>query len=479
MFEDDTTSWLNVLSMFYGGALGDSLGVPFEFRWSRPISEYTGRLEYRPFMKSKYQGTRYGVVGQVSDDTEMSVALARSIVNNDGKYDQSKAVLSYIDWANSKPFGMGRNTRALFYGIKPNASTAFKTYKNRYKKRFNTKLKGGISPKDAQSNGSLMRCSALALSPGKDYRNVIDDVYLTNPNVINKECGVIYVKILRQLLFGDLGIDPLESAKQKPVIQAIEEAKSKKIKDVTKAKGWVVNAFYCAIYCLLNFEDYVDAINWVIKLGGDTDTNAAIAGCLMGAKIGYPFLIDQRIEPNLTIMLNANTSKGEFPRPERYLPSSYIEISEKFTTTTSQIRLENENYKDLLYYFKQDQTPFLYTQISNTTFKAHLFLNLRQVVILDVMREVGGNYIVDGITIKPMKNLLQVLKSIEKKPMNMQIFFSGTPTQSFPAYRFLTKFSEALIERALDTMHSEVTIVDIDNEYYNLLYGRDFFIINN
>ena len=112
----NTTFWWNVLAMFYGGALGDALGVPFEFRHSRPLSDYHGKLEYRPMMKSR-QGTRYGVVGSVSDDTDMSIALARSIIQNGGVYSRSKAILQYIEWANSKPMGMGHNTRKLFTTI--------------------------------------------------------------------------------------------------------------------------------------------------------------------------------------------------------------------------------------------------------------------------------------------------------------------------------------------------------------------------
>ena len=53
-----------------------------------------------------------------------------------------------------------------------------------------------------------MRCGALALLPGKSYKNVITDTDLTNPNKVNREVGVIYVKILRKLLFDKKEIAP-------------------------------------------------------------------------------------------------------------------------------------------------------------------------------------------------------------------------------------------------------------------------------
>lgn len=56
-----------------------------------------------------------------------------------------------------------------------------------------------------QSNGSLMRCSSLALIP--DYKDSMyamkTDVYLTNPNRINMEIEFFYVSFLRAILRGD------------------------------------------------------------------------------------------------------------------------------------------------------------------------------------------------------------------------------------------------------------------------------------
>lgn len=35
-----------LMGMFLGGFLGDSLGAPYEFKISRPLSDYRGLLEY-------------------------------------------------------------------------------------------------------------------------------------------------------------------------------------------------------------------------------------------------------------------------------------------------------------------------------------------------------------------------------------------------------------------------------------------------
>nr|QBK91769.1 MAG: ADP-ribosylglycohydrolase [Pithovirus LCPAC304] len=474
----NTTFWWNVLAMFYGGALGDALGVPFEFRHSRPLSDYHGKLEYRPMMKSR-QGTRYGVVGSVSDDTDMSIALARSIIQNGGVYSRSKAILQYIEWANSKPMGMGHNTRKLFTTIKFKAKSAINTYEAHYAKRFNPALKDGISKKDAQSNGSLMRCAALALSPGTNYKNVVDDVNLTNPNVINRECGVIYVKILRELLFGELGVDPLETAKQPKIQEAIRQAKNKEVRDVRSiGKGWVVHAFYCAVYCLLNFEDYASAIDWVIRLGGDTDTNAAIAGSLMGAKVGYPMLTDPEVEPNLVLLLSADPDQGEYPRPEKYHPLQYNDIVLSFGELLPEVHVQNENMKNVVFYYRQGFIPVLYTQLGDTAeYHAYFFLDDETLAVVDVVRQEEGVYDVLEIVVDAY-HTKKAIQSLQNNPKDLPIIFEGTPAPLFAAYRFLTLFTEALTERALDVMHADVRLFDPADRNYDVLYGHDFFLIN-
>lgn len=56
-----------------------------------------------------------------------------------------------------------------------------------------------------------------------------------------------------------------------------------------ETKGGVGTAFYMAIKSFLNFDNFQDAIDWIIgeHPRSDTDTNGAIFGALMGAKLGF------------------------------------------------------------------------------------------------------------------------------------------------------------------------------------------------
>src|SRR5579871_3586909 len=137
-----------IRGMIIGLALGDSLGLPMEFNRGQT---YTGKLfdfEY----KTRFGHKIFVTAGTVSDDTEMSLALARSLINNKG-YKEDSVISEYLKWANSGIRYMGRNTRQLFKGIKTIST---------YQKRLSQATSGPASTW-TQSNGSLMRCSSLAV----------------------------------------------------------------------------------------------------------------------------------------------------------------------------------------------------------------------------------------------------------------------------------------------------------------------------
>src|SRR5579862_892733 len=137
--------------MFMGAFLGDALGAPHEFRCNSHII-YTGKLEHQAFYISQFQGRRELAVGQVTDDSEMSLTLLRSIIENKG-YDRDKVIKGYMNWCNSGGWMIGKNTRAILKGV-----TTLRGYQNRIKKIL-------LLPEEerSQSNGGLMRCTHLAL----------------------------------------------------------------------------------------------------------------------------------------------------------------------------------------------------------------------------------------------------------------------------------------------------------------------------
>ena len=327
-----------IKGMIICAALSDALGVPHEFRSSK--YKYTGKLEFEGVVPSRWQCDKVMKVGQCSDDTEMSLTLMRSLLKY-GYYNKEEVCVDYMYWASGlvdkrnllegevskdiltpRPIGIGKNTRAIFAGIK-----TYKGYTSRSKKIFEQ----GVS----RGNGSLMRCHVLSLLPNDE--GFTEDCSLSNPDEICLETEKIYIYCLRMCL----------NNKNKEVIKQyllselnnINEEISKYIQnaldgnkvDVSgKTKGYILNGLYCALYALFHFDNYKDAIDYIICLGGDTDTNGCISGALLGCYYGYNNIsLEPVTKENINIMLNCTSEITG--RPKYYSLDDICDLCEKLS----------------------------------------------------------------------------------------------------------------------------------------------------
>ena len=305
--------------MLWGAAIGDALGTPHEFRTGTPLRRYSGLLEFPAVRQNRWQGRRVGVVGQVSDDTEMGLALAAALVAGQ-RYDPDRAVGAYLVWANSKCPFMGRNTRALLHGVK-----TLRGYRGRYQKVY-----GGGRPQDefTQSNGCLMRCAPLAALGAAAGEAARADCALTNPHPTCVDACQVYIRAAQELGAGaalEVVVAAAPGWAETPAVQGVLEAagRTEIERNVTgESKGWVLHALWCAFRALLVLGrdgSYEAAIDWVIRCSGDTDTNACIAGALLGACLGYEALeSEERTGANIAIARAADPNQGALKRPERY-----------------------------------------------------------------------------------------------------------------------------------------------------------------
>lgn len=289
--------------MFVGHALGDALGAPHEFRYH--TASYTGVLEHHTERLNRWTGARTKLaLGQCTDDTEMTLALRSSIVEN--VYDEERAIAAYLEWANSGCPFMGTNTRELFKGV-----TTIRGYRNRVKKRDMMK---------SQSNGCLMRCCPLALVDNWEEA-VVQDCSLTNPHPICVEACSVYIVGLRAALNGG---NVREAMLDRMSSQLKEELEAPH-RDIKTNKGFILNALWL-VWRYIDSPSYRGAIDEVIQMGGDTDTNAAIVGAMVGARLGLEAMMkDDLTASNVEVMMNCDTSSGDYPRPLKYHPKMYVD----------------------------------------------------------------------------------------------------------------------------------------------------------
>ena len=95
----------------------------------------------------------------------------------------------------------------------------------------------------------------------------------------------------------------------------------------TEFTGSVRWAFVLAFAALRRRMGFEQAIEWTLNKAGDTDTNAAIVGAMMGALWGWSLIPDWMSTPVLAF--DPTTCEVGRRRPALYAPSSLAHLTGK------------------------------------------------------------------------------------------------------------------------------------------------------
>jgi len=99
--------------------------------------------------------------------------------------------------------------------------------------------------------------------------------------------------------------------------------------DYVHQQGWVLTAFRNALWQLLHAPNLEDAVVDTVMRGGDTDTNAAICGALLGAVYGRNAVPGQWVKSLLKCRPAAGQPNVRHPRPECFWPVDALELAER------------------------------------------------------------------------------------------------------------------------------------------------------
>ena len=294
-----------------GQFVGDALGAMVEFKTPQDIR----KLYPDGNVLMEDGGTWDTLAGQVTDDSEMALMLARSIVN-EGIYDMPAVRKAYLEWYLSNPFDIGNQTER---GLIKNSNTS------------------------AESNGALMRVSPLGIySAGQeDWKGIaraVQDAEITHPVAMCRQANAVMVLALRYIIENDIdawaAYDAILSDVNKhkisdAVYMALDAAQRERPADYIVNQGWVLTAFQNAFYQLLYAENFTDGLQDTIIQGGDTDTNAAIAGSLLGAYHGIDDIPSEWQTKVLNCAPDKNNDNVVYPRPEFLWPNDILQLADK------------------------------------------------------------------------------------------------------------------------------------------------------
>ncbi|MEZ6021701.1 MAG: ADP-ribosylglycohydrolase family protein, partial [Planctomycetota bacterium] len=110
---------------------------------------------------------------------------------------------------------------------------------------------------------------------------------------------------------------------------AIAEAAHSPPADYVGQQGWVLIAFRNALWQLLHAPDLQTGVIDTVMRGGDTDTNAAICGALLGAVYGQDAIPAQWSECLLNCRPQAGQPGVHRPRPECFWPVDALELADQ------------------------------------------------------------------------------------------------------------------------------------------------------
>lgn len=253
-----------------GLMVGDALGAPAEFCYHEDImAKYPNGLQD---MVPGFCICTDRQAGVVTDDTQMAYCLHLALQDAHG-WSREAARKRYLEWLATDPPDIGEATYNALTG-NPNL--------------------------ESQGNGALMRILPIALwaavHPDFDWQIAArEDAAITHPHPVCAECNVVYVYALLQAMNNqptpqELYNATLAWAKEQgisaAVMNTLHRAAVERPDYDGEHIGWVLIALQSAFYQLLHAASFKDALIDIVSAGGDTDTNAAIAGALLGLLYG-------------------------------------------------------------------------------------------------------------------------------------------------------------------------------------------------
>lgn len=274
------------LGTLVGCAIGDALGNPFEMKSSsnKELLEWDGLF--------KAGGTFWvGEAGQYTDDTLMSIALSKSLIQSNG-FDVEDVAQEYLNWYNTgNTRGIGTTTASAIHRLKMGASY------------LDSGLTHNLDGTPTGGNGTAMRAAPIGLVYRNDLMKLMEvaqqDAAITH-NSLEPKMGSVTVALGVALLANNT-IDPCDLIKEVADVLPDSIMRDKMLLaqlmldecvEVETAlanigsSGYVPETVGAAFYCLARTSNFSSAVKMAIRCGGDTDTTGAICGALAGTHYG-------------------------------------------------------------------------------------------------------------------------------------------------------------------------------------------------
>ncbi len=272
------------LGCLAGLAVGNVLGLSVESRSREEVHSRLGSTGPFKRLPTEEKARVW------DDDLAMAMALSDSLDNLPPGADHldTRAILdAYLTWLRSGSRGIGSLTSEVLLNSlagEPDAS----------ERVWRIRSERGHRP---LGNGAVMRIAPLGLAfanePQKIPQLAGEDAALTHFDPICRQAAALIALLTAALVRGERAPMTFARIHAEPLLPEVAKAYNPVSLDQLSEqridgwdKGSTLVALQVAVSVLASGLPYIEALPWVIRQGGDTDTNGAIVGALIGSRDG-------------------------------------------------------------------------------------------------------------------------------------------------------------------------------------------------
>ena len=278
-----------------GLAVGDAVGMPFEFRAPgtfEPVIDMVG-------------GGSFGLpAGKWTDDTSMALCLADSLLETRG-FDPLDQITRYVRWWRS--------------GYRSSTGECFDIGNTTVDSLARFERSGdpwsGSTDSHASGNGSIMRLAPVAMAYSGDGPTAVgmsgDSSRTTHGSEEAVDACRYFGGLIASALSGASKDQILAGEPQRPASGAANvdmDSLSPNIREIAEGSfkvrqppeivgsGYVVRSLEAALWAFHSTEDFESGCLAAVNLGDDADTTAAVYGQIAGAYYGASGIPERWLE---------------------------------------------------------------------------------------------------------------------------------------------------------------------------------------
>jgi len=285
-----------VIGCVLGLALGDALGAPFEFRRREEIPDPL------PAFELSWNGRP---AGSWTDDTAMARNLWRSLAEH-GRLDTADVLLQHLEWFATDPPDVGNLTRWVLRRARDGDSDAPERYV------------AERGPEVSAGNGSVMYCAPLGAFRAMHPELLVEETpalsAITHRDERCRTACLAVTLAAAALVRGSTPRSAVEDAVTAVLDREGGEELEYLVAEAGRARridgpdmGFALFTAGIGLQVAAEGSGFEEGLRRVIALGGDTDTNGAVAGALLGALHGR----DALPEPWLDVLLDRGAIEEE------------------------------------------------------------------------------------------------------------------------------------------------------------------------